>query len=98
MIIITCVIALAGNVMMNYTSTKAMINMNYSFNGRFFGTEQKKDTKLFLVFIDGLLTFFHPIFLLFSMLIIAILTSSIVIHRTFVVWNHFKPNRELVQQ
>jgi len=40
MIIITCVLALAGNVMVSYTSTKAMINMNYSFNGRFFGTGQ----------------------------------------------------------
>ncbi|MHA1948029.1 MAG: CDP-alcohol phosphatidyltransferase family protein, partial [Candidatus Hodarchaeales archaeon] len=37
MIIIICVLALAGNVMVSYTSTKAMINMNYSFNGRFFG-------------------------------------------------------------
>ncbi|MHA2339993.1 MAG: hypothetical protein ACXACX_22055, partial [Candidatus Hodarchaeales archaeon] len=81
-----------------YTSTKAMINMNYSFNGRFFGTGQGRDTRLFLIFIGGLLTFFHPIFLLFSMLIIAILTSSIVINRTFVVWNHFKPNRRLVEQ
>jgi phosphatidylglycerophosphate synthase/choline kinase len=98
MIIITCVLALAGNVMVSYTSTKAMINMNYSFNGRFFGTGQGRDTRLFLVFIGGLLTFFHPIFLLFSMLIIAILTSSIVIHRTFVVWNYFKPNRGLVKQ
>jgi phosphatidylglycerophosphate synthase len=98
MIIITCVLALAGNVMVSYTSTKAMINMNYSFNGRFFGTGQGRDTRLFLVFIGGLLTFFHPIFLLFSMLILAILTSSIVIHRTFVVWNYFKPNRGLVQQ
>ncbi|MHA1542008.1 MAG: CDP-alcohol phosphatidyltransferase family protein, partial [Candidatus Hodarchaeales archaeon] len=98
MIIIICVIALAGNVMVSYTSTKAMINMKYSFNGRFFGTGQGRDSRLFLVFIGGLLTFFHPIFLLFSMLIIAILTSSIVLHRTFVVWNYFKPNRGLVEQ
>ena len=96
MIIIISVIALVGNVMVSYTSTKAMINMNYSFNGRFFGTGQGRDTRLFLIFIGGLLTFFHPIFLLFSMLIIAILTSSIVIHRTFEVWNHF--NRGLVEQ
>jgi phosphatidylglycerophosphate synthase/choline kinase len=92
-IIIPCVLALAGNVMVSYVSTKAMTNLDYSFNGRFFGTGRGRDTRLFFIFIGGLLTFFHPIFLYFSMLIIATLTSSIVIHRTFVVWTHFKHDR-----
>lgn len=96
-IIITCVLALAGNLMVSYTSSKAMTNLDYSFNGRFFGTGRGRDTRLLLIFIGGLLAFFHPIFLLFSMLIIAILTSSIVIHRTFVVWNHFKHDPRLVE-
>lgn len=97
-IIIPCVLALAGNVMVSYVSTKAMTNLDYSFNGRFFGTGRGRDTRLFFIFIGGLLTFFHPIFLYFSMLIIATLTSSIVIHRTFVVWTHFKHDRGLVEQ
>ncbi len=83
--------------MVSYTSSKAMTNLDYSFNGRFFGTGRGRDTRLMLIFIGVLLAFFHPIFLLFSMLLIAILTSSVVINRTFVVWNQFKHDRRLVE-
>ncbi|MHA1448614.1 MAG: CDP-alcohol phosphatidyltransferase family protein [Candidatus Hodarchaeales archaeon] len=94
-IIIICVAALAGNLMVSYTSSKAVINLDYRFDGILFGTGRGRDTRVFLVFIGGLLTIIHPVSVLFSMMALALLTCAIVVWRTFVVWNKFNPNRGL---
>lgn len=81
-------IALLGNLMVSYTSAKSVVNFNYSYKGKWIVAGRGRDLRLFLLFIGGIMTFFHPISVLFALIIIAILSNVIVIMRIYLSWNY----------
>ena len=50
-----------------------------------------------MLFIGGILTYFHPIFAFLALFIIAIQTNTIVVWRTFLSWNCFLNNDSLLR-
>ncbi|GAI94524.1 unnamed protein product, partial [marine sediment metagenome] len=56
-----------------------------------------RDFRLFLLFIGGIMTYFHPISVFFTLLFIAILTNTIVLWRTFLSWNYFLTKDSLIK-
>ncbi|MFV1977211.1 MAG: CDP-alcohol phosphatidyltransferase family protein, partial [Candidatus Scalindua sp.] len=89
-IIIISVLAIIGNLMISYSSAKSAANFGYRYKGRWIAAGRGRDLRLFLLFIGGIMTYFHPIFVLFALFIIAIQTNIIVIWRTLLSWNYFQ--------
>ena len=85
---IVSVIAIMGNLMVSYTSAKSILNFGYRYSGRLIAAGKGRDIRLFILFIGGLLSYFHPIFVLLALCIIAILSNTIVIWRTILSWNY----------
>jgi phosphoglycolate phosphatase-like HAD superfamily hydrolase/phosphatidylglycerophosphate synthase len=94
---IILVFAILGNLMVSYTSSKSVVNFGYRYTGRWIAAGRGRDIRLFQLFIGGIMTYFHPIFVLFAVLIIAIQTNVIVIWRTFLSWNWFRKKDSLIK-
>lgn len=88
-------LAVLGNLMVSYTSAKSVVNFGYRYKGKWIGAGKGRDIRLFQLFIGGMMTYFHPIFALFSLLIVAIQTNMIVIWRTFLSWKWFRKGNSL---
>lgn len=96
LIIIISVLAIIGNLMVSYSTAKSTVNFGYRYTRKWIAAGKGRDLRLFLLFIGGILTYFHPIFAFLSLFIIAIQTNTIVIWRTFLSWNYFLNKDSLV--
>ncbi|NMG83280.1 MAG: HAD hydrolase-like protein [Methanosarcinales archaeon] len=90
-------LAILGNLMVSYTSAKSIANFGYKYKGKLIAAGRGRDLRLFLLFIGGIMTYFHPIFVLFAVIIIATQTNTIVILRTFLSWNYFLNRDSLIR-
>ncbi len=90
------VLAILGNLMVSYTSAKSVVNFGYRYRGKWIGAGKGRDVRLLQLFIGGMMTYFHPIFALLAILIIAIQTNVIVLWRTFLSWSRFRKNNSLI--
>jgi CDP-L-myo-inositol myo-inositolphosphotransferase len=84
------VLAILGNLMVSYSSAKSIASLNYRYEGRWIATGRGRDLRLFLLFLGGVLSFFHPISVFFALLIIALQTNLIVIWRIILSWKIFR--------
>ncbi len=98
-LIISTIFALAilGNLMVSYTSAKSVVNFGYRYRGRWIAAGRGRDIRLFQLFIGGMMTYFHPIFALFAVLIIAIQTNVLVLWRTSLSWVWFPKRDSLIK-
>lgn len=96
LIIIISVLAIIGNLMVSYSTAKSTVNFGYRYTRKWIAAGKGRDLRLFLLFLGGILTFFHPIFAFLALFIIAIQTNTIVIWRTFLSWNYFLNKDSLV--
>ncbi len=94
---IISVLAILGNLMVSYTSAKSVVNFGYRYKGKWIEAGRGRDFRLFLLFIGGIMTYFHPISVFFTLLFIAILTNTIVLWRTFLSWNYFLTKDSLIK-
>ncbi len=91
------VLAILGNLMVSYSTAKSVVNFGYRYTGKWIAAGKGRDLRLFLLFIGGILTYFHPIFAFLALLIIAIQTNTIVMWRTFLSWNYFLHKDSLIR-
>ncbi len=90
LIIITIsIIAIVGNLMVSYTSATSVVNFGYVYKRRGIAAGRGRDIRLFLLFIGGIMSYFHPIFVLLALFVIAIQTNIIVICRVILSRNYF---------
>jgi CDP-L-myo-inositol myo-inositolphosphotransferase len=76
------VLALVGNLMVSYTSAKAVSDLAYRYRGRLAATGRGRDLRLLLLALSGLgAALLHPSALLVGLLAVALLTVSIVLTR-----------------
>ena len=94
---IISVLAILGNLMVSYTSAKSVVNFGYRYKGKWIVAGRGRDLRLFLLFIGGIMTYFHAISVFFALLIIAILANTIVLWRTFLSWNYFLNKNSLIK-
>jgi len=90
LIIITIsIITIVGNLMVSYTSATSVVNFGYVYKRRGIVAGRGRDIRLFLLFIGGIMSYFHPIFVLLALFVIAIQTNIIVICRVILSRNYF---------
>jgi len=94
---IISVLAILGNLMVSYTSAKSVVDFGYRYKGKWIVSGRGRDLRLFLLFIGGMTTYFHPISVFFALFIIAILTNTIVLWRTFLSWNYDQKMGSLIE-
>jgi CDP-L-myo-inositol myo-inositolphosphotransferase len=92
-IMIIAILAVLGHFMVSYTSAKSVVNFGYKYKGKFISAGKGRDFSLFLLFMGGILAYFHPVSLLLALLILAIRTNTIVIWRLVVSYNLFGKER-----
>jgi len=83
------VIAILGNLMVSYTSAASVVNFGYVYKRRGIAAGRGRDIRLFLLFIGGMLSYFHPVFVLLALFVIALQTNIIVLSRVFLSRNYF---------
>ncbi len=88
-IIVISIIAIMGNFMVSYTSATSVVNFGYVYKRRGIAAGRGRDIRLFLLFIGGIMSYFHPIFVLLALFVIAIQTNIIVICRVILSRNYF---------
>ena len=89
LISVICVIAIVGNLMVSYTSATSVVNFGYVYKRRGIAAGRGRDIRLFLLFIGGVMSYLHPIFVLLAILVIALQTNTIVISRVILSRNYF---------
>ena len=89
LISVICVIAIVGNLMVSYTSAISVVNFGYVYKRRGIAAGRGRDIRLFLLFIGGVMSYLHPIFVLLAILVIALQTNTIVISRVILSRNYF---------
>ncbi len=89
LISIICIIAIVGNLMVSYTSATSVVNFGYVYKRRGIAAGRGRDIRLFLLFIGGVMSYLHPIFVLLAILVIALQTNTIVISRVILSRNYF---------
>jgi len=91
------IFAIIGHLMVSYTSAKAVVDFGYRYRGRWIAAGRGRDIRLFQLFVGGLMTYFHPIFALLAVLIIAVQTNAIVLRRIFLSWNWSRKGHFLIK-
>ncbi|MBA7617584.1 Enolase-phosphatase E1 [subsurface metagenome] len=89
LISIISIIAIVGNLMVSYTSATSVVNFGYVYKRKGIAAGRGRDIRLFLLFIGGIMSIIHPIFVFFVLLVIAIQTNIIVICRVILSRNYF---------
>ena len=74
-------LAVAGNLMISYTSAKAVADLSYAYQGRWIASGRGRDLRLFLLFLGGVLAIVHPLAVLMALGVVAVLTNAIVLQR-----------------
>ena len=74
-------LALAGNLMVSYTSAKSVTDLGYTYQGRWIASGRGRDLRLFALFLGGVLAIVHPLAVLVALGTVAILTNAIVLQR-----------------
>lgn len=83
----TSFLAISGNLMVSYTSAKSVTDFGYRYGGGWTVAGRGRDHRLFLLFIGGILSWIHPIFVFLAMGIIAVLANAIVLKRVWISWS-----------
>ena len=74
-------LALAGNLMVSYTSAKSVTDLGYTYQGRWIASGRGRDLRLFALFLGGVLAIVHPLAVLVALGTVAMLTNAIVLQR-----------------
>ncbi|MHC1635888.1 MAG: sugar phosphate nucleotidyltransferase [Candidatus Methanospirareceae archaeon] len=82
-IVFISMLSIIGSLMVSYTAARAIADLNYQYRGN-------RDVRLFLLFIGGMFSYFHPASVLIALLIIAIMTNMVVIWRSGLSWRMFQ--------
>ena len=86
---IISILAIVGNLMVSYTSATSVVNFGYVYKRTGIAAGRGRDIRLFLLFIGGIMSYFHPIYVFLALFVIALQTNTIVISRVILSWRYF---------
>ncbi|MBW2414441.1 MAG: NTP transferase domain-containing protein [Deltaproteobacteria bacterium] len=96
LILATSALAVSGNLMVSYTSTKSVTDLGYRYAGRFIAAGRGRDWRLFVLFLGGILAWVHPGSVFLATSVIAVLSNAIVLERMRISWLHSRRPTPLV--
>ena len=82
------ILALSGNFMVSYTSSKSVTDLGYQYDGGWLAAGRGRDLRLFVLSLGGLGALIHPASVLLALAIVAALVTAIVVRRTWVSWEY----------
>ena len=91
-------LALAGNLMVSYTSAKSVADLKYRYRGKVIAAGRGRDIRLFIVFLGGVLSVIHPLTVLAALAVIAVLTNAIVLLRVILSWRFELKKTNLIRK
>ena len=94
--ILTGLLAVAGTLMVSYTSTKAQDDLGYRYAGCWIASGRGRDWRLMVLAIGALLAAVHGVSAFVALALIAISTNAIVVWRAGVSWRHARSTNPLV--
>ena len=94
--IVTGMLAVAGTLMVSYTSTKAQADLGYRYAGRWIAAGRGRDWRTLLIAIGALLAAVHGLSAFVALALIATSTNAIVAWRTGISWRHSRSANPLV--
>ena len=84
----TSMLALLGTLMVSYTSAKSVADFGYRYGGQWTASGRGRDLRLFVLTLGGVGALIHPISVFMAVLVVALLTSGIVLWRIRTSWNY----------
>ena len=85
-VLATGALAIAGTLMVSYTSTKAQAELGHRYKGWGIATGSGRDWRLFVVFTGGLVAAVHPVALFAALALLAVTTNAIALWRLGLSW------------
>jgi choline kinase/phosphoglycolate phosphatase-like HAD superfamily hydrolase/phosphatidylglycerophosphate synthase len=89
--VLLSVLAATGNLLVSYTSAKAVADLGYRYRGRFMAAGRGRDLRLFVLFLGGVLASIDPSTVLLALLLVALATNAVVVARTWTSWRLAQP-------
>jgi len=86
-------LAIAGHVLVSYTSAKAAVDLHHSYEGALVGSGHGRDLRLAIVTLGALLAWFHPVWLAVALAAVGVLGCWIVVVRLRASWWVLGPGR-----
>ena len=83
-IVLISTLAIVGNIMVSYTSTKSATDFHYRYQGNLIAAGKGRDLRLFLLFMGSVIAFVHPLSVLVALLLVAVISNAIVLRRILI--------------
>ena len=97
-IVLISTLAIVGNIMVSYTSTKSATDFHYRYQGKLIAAGKGRDFRLFLLFIGGVMAFVHPLSVLIALLLVAVISNAIVLLRVLLSQAFNKKKNSLIKR
>jgi phosphatidylglycerophosphate synthase len=91
LVVLVSILALAGNLLVSYTSAKSVADLGYRYRGPFMAAGKGRDLRLFVMFLGGVLGSVDPSTVLLALLLVALATNAVVVARTWTSWRLARP-------
>lgn len=74
-------LAISGNLMVSYTSSKAELDLGLRYSGRWIAAGRGRDLRLLILAVAGVLSVVHPVSAVAGILVVAVIANLIVLRR-----------------
>ncbi|MEE8399709.1 MAG: CDP-alcohol phosphatidyltransferase family protein, partial [Desulfobacterales bacterium] len=91
-------LAISGNLMVSYTSSKSIADFNYQYQGKWIAAGRGRDIRLFVLFLGGVMAFLHPISVFVALFLVAAISNAIVLKRVFLSWKYSLRKDSLIKR
>ena len=84
LVLLVAMLAIIGNLMVSYTSARALVDLDIRYRGRWIAAGRGRDLRLLVLALAGAMAVVQPISVFIGLVIVAILTNAIVWRRLIV--------------
>ncbi|MGH9245300.1 MAG: NTP transferase domain-containing protein [Acidimicrobiales bacterium] len=78
--------AVAGNLMVSYTSARSVVDLDYRYRGRWLAAGRGRDLRLFILSLGAVAAAVTPAAMAFGLALLAVITNGIVAARVALSW------------
>jgi choline kinase/phosphatidylglycerophosphate synthase/phosphoglycolate phosphatase-like HAD superfamily hydrolase len=86
-VLVSAALAITGNFMVSYTSTKSVTDLGYEYCGSWVAAGRGRDLRLLALTLGGIGGIAHPVCVLVAVAFVGLLTTATVIARTWLSWS-----------
>ncbi len=84
LVLLVAMLAIIGNLMVSYTSARALVDLDIRYRGRWIAAGRGRDLRLLVLALAGVLAAVQPISVFIGLVVVAVLTNAIVWRRVVI--------------